>query len=435
MPAYWLPEVVVGNIPLHDQSPVTIWAILCLVYGAVVIILLARLMLQLIGLLRYIDKANVHRVQKNYVLELPEGKPTFSFFKYIFLGASNQLAEKEKEQIIRHESVHAERFHSLDILFIHCMSIFFWFNPILRFYKKTLVQLHEFEADARSVTNQDVDQYCGLLAKVALHSAEFPIANHFNNSLTLKRIAMMKTIKQNIPPLKKGLLLSLAALFFIVIACQDQVMHDLQEVAKTSTVTTDYPAEVQEAMAKIKEVNTLAEIVVVGVMEGDNSPLENLDKQVKINEIRSVNVIKPKQKTGDYDAYVGIEKGGQFAQIAEETATDDEVFTVVEEMAQPEGGLPVFYEFLAENLRYPETARKAGIQGKTFIEFIINKDGTLSDFKVLKSLSPECDAEAIRAISLSVPWTPGKQRGIIVKQRLVLPVTFALDDVEKEEGS
>jgi protein TonB len=170
-------------------------------------------------------------------------------------------------------------------------------------------------------------------------------------------------------------------------------------------------------------------------MEGDNSPLENLDKQVKINEIRSVNVIKPKQKTGDYDAYVVIEKDGQFAQIAEVTATDDAVFTVVEEMAQPEGGLPVFYEFHAKNLRYPETAKKAGIQGKTFIEFIINKDGTLSDFKVLKSLSPECDAEAVRAISLSAPWTPGKQRGIIVKQRLVLPVTFALDDVEKEEGS
>jgi TonB family protein len=426
IPTYWLPEVIVGNSTTETQKALDVWMIIYSIYGIVSSLVLIRLLIQLTSLFRFINKTSIQQVQKKYILDLPEGKPTFSFFHYIFISKSSYFAEQEREQIIRHESVHAERMHSLDLLLIHVISIFFWFHPVLYFYKKILIQLHEFEADSRAVTDQEVDQYCGLLAKVALHSAEFPIANHFTNSLILKRITMMKTIKKNISPLKQGLMVLLAFVFFAVIACQDQVMHDLQEVTKTSTITTDYPAEVQEAVTKIKEVNMLAEVVVVGVIEGDNSTLEDIREQINMINISYVNIIKPKQKTGDYDMYLVL--GDQLAQIADATATDSEVFTVVEETAMPDGGVKVFYEFLAKNLLYPESARNAGIEGKVFIQFVINLDGSLSDFVIMRGIGSGCDEEAIRVLQLSPPWIPGKQNGKVVKQRMILPITFALDD-------
>lgn len=315
----------------------------------------------------------------------------------------------------------------MDILFVNTMSILFWFNPIIYLYKKALVQVHEFEADSRAVTNHDVDQYCGLLAKVALHSAEFPIANHFNNSLTLKRIAMLKNTKYTMASWKKAMLLPLVMLVVLLIACEDQIMSDLQTVTDQSTVVTSYPTEVQKTIDDIKVKNPKAEVQVVGVMSNDKTALENLDKSMKANEVKAVHVVKiSEKKKNDFDSYVVIEKGGTLNQVASMTAQNGEIFTVVEETAQPVGGMPALYELLGNNIQYPVEAREKNVQGKVFVQFIVNENGSLSDFVVLKGIGNGCDEEAVRALSVSPNWTPGKQNGIAVRQRMVLPITFNL---------
>lgn len=104
----------------------------------------------------------------------------------------------------------------------------------------------------------------------------------------------------------------------------------------------------------------------------------------------------------------------------------DEIFTVVEETATPKGGMQAFYEYVGKKLKYPAQARRMGTEGKVFVQFVINKDGSISDVVAIKGIGAGCDEEAIRIIQGAPAWTPGKQRGKAVKQRMVLPITFKL---------
>jgi protein TonB len=104
----------------------------------------------------------------------------------------------------------------------------------------------------------------------------------------------------------------------------------------------------------------------------------------------------------------------------------DEIFTVVEETATPKGGMSAFYKMVSDKMKYPAQARRMGVEGKVFVQFVIGKDGAISDVKVLKGIGAGCDEEAIRVVQSSPSWNPGKQRGKAVKQRYTLPIIFKL---------
>lgn len=104
----------------------------------------------------------------------------------------------------------------------------------------------------------------------------------------------------------------------------------------------------------------------------------------------------------------------------------DEIFTIVEESAAPKGGMGAFYTYVKDKMKYPPQARRMGIDGKVFVEFVINKDGSITDVKAVKGIGAGCDEEAVRVVQGAPKWTPGKQRGKPVKQRMVLPITFKL---------
>lgn len=113
-------------------------------------------------------------------------------------------------------------------------------------------------------------------------------------------------------------------------------------------------------------------------------------------------------------------------QAEEPKEESDEIFTVVEESAAPKGGMQAFYKYVAEKVKYPAQARRMGIEGRVFVEFVIGKDGTLSDVKAIKGIGAGCDEEAVRIVQSAPPWSPGKQRGKPVKQRYTLPIIFKL---------
>jgi len=104
----------------------------------------------------------------------------------------------------------------------------------------------------------------------------------------------------------------------------------------------------------------------------------------------------------------------------------DEIFTIVEEPAGPKGGMPAFYKYIGDKMKYPAQARRMGIEGKVFVQFVIGKDGSISEVTVVKGIGAGCDEEAIRVVQGAPAWNPGKQRGKPVKQRMVLPITFKL---------
>jgi protein TonB len=108
-----------------------------------------------------------------------------------------------------------------------------------------------------------------------------------------------------------------------------------------------------------------------------------------------------------------------------EVISDTTTFIIVEKPAEPLGGYKQFYKLLQENLKYPPRAKRAGVEGKVLVEFVVDKEGNPVNFKVLRGISPDCDKEAMRVLALS-KWNPGKQRGNPVRVRMALQIMFAL---------
>lgn len=123
-----------------------------------------------------------------------------------------------------------------------------------------------------------------------------------------------------------------------------------------------------------------------------------------------------------------INAAGQNAVSQKKDTLDDEAFVAVEHGAEFPGGMANFYKFIAVNVQYPEHAFKDSIQGKIYLSFIVEKDGQLTNVKVLKGLSPDLDEEAIRLLEISPKWNPGEQNNLPVRQKLSLPISFILKD-------
>ncbi len=104
----------------------------------------------------------------------------------------------------------------------------------------------------------------------------------------------------------------------------------------------------------------------------------------------------------------------------------DEIFTIVEKQPSPVGGMSAFYKYINDKIKYPAQARRMGIEGKVFVEFVVDKDGSITDVKAVKGIGAGCDREAEKVIRSAPKWKPGKQRGRAVKVRMILPITFKL---------
>lgn len=109
-----------------------------------------------------------------------------------------------------------------------------------------------------------------------------------------------------------------------------------------------------------------------------------------------------------------------------EENSDNNVYSIVETMPEPEGGLNNIYSFLANNTKYPKTAIDKNISGLVIVEFVVEKDGSISNPVVKRSLSPECDAEAVRVVKSMPNWTPAKMGDKTVRCRYALPIRFLL---------
>lgn len=112
-------------------------------------------------------------------------------------------------------------------------------------------------------------------------------------------------------------------------------------------------------------------------------------------------------------------------------AQDDEVFNVVEKQPQFPGGEPARMQYLQQNLNYPKKAREAGIQGTVFITFVVEKDGSLSNVRILRGIGGGCDEECLRVVRDMPDWEPGKQDGETVRVQFNMPVKFKLAGSEK----
>ena len=116
------------------------------------------------------------------------------------------------------------------------------------------------------------------------------------------------------------------------------------------------------------------------------------------------------------------------APTAERKAEEQgEIFQVVEEQPMFPGGMQELMKFLQTSIRYPKEAQERGLQGRVVVQFVVNKDGSICDEHVVRSVDPQLDAEALRVVRSMPNWTPGKQRGEAVRVRFTIPVSFKLN--------
>lgn len=106
--------------------------------------------------------------------------------------------------------------------------------------------------------------------------------------------------------------------------------------------------------------------------------------------------------------------------------TNQKVFDTVEQMPEYPGGMQAMIEFLQTNMKYPKDAEKQKVEGRVMVQFVVETDGSVSDVHVAKQVFPSLDAEAIRVVKAMPNWTPGKEKGRVVRVKYLLPIVFRM---------
>jgi protein TonB len=158
-----------------------------------------------------------------------------------------------------------------------------------------------------------------------------------------------------------------------------------------------------------------------------NTSLTKIDlvDELPPQEVIEVKAIPTPPSTANTDNYTDDPVVVDDIEVLPEEKTD-KPFVVVEVSAKPQGGMDEFYRFLSKKIKFPRQAKKLGISGKVYVSFIIERDGSLTDLKVVKGIGAGCDEEVLRVLKLVPNWEPARQRGNVVRQRMVVPVDFNL---------
>ena len=286
-----------------------------------------------------------------------------------YIVLSRKDLEENGREILIHELAHIRNHHSWDLLLADLCIFVQWFNPAAWLLKQELQTIHEYEADD-TVLREGVDakKYQMLLIKKAVGTRLYSMANSFNHSSLKKRITMM--LKEKSSPWARVKYLYVLPLAALAVS----------------------------AFAR-PEVSAVAD-------ELSSAKVNDLVASMKTNQLETAS----------------------FA--VKDTLTP--VFEVVERMPQFPGGVAAQVEYFKKNLRYPAEAKKAGTQGRVVVQFFVNKDGSISNVKVLRGVDPALDAEAVRLVNSMPKWKPGMQKGKAVTVKYTVPVLFKLDAVDEK---
>jgi TonB family protein len=477
--------VLVYHFKPIEESPISIGEILFFLYIAGIVFLTGRLLWQLFKLKKVISQ--------------PESPVSYSFFKKVKLNADGEA----NEAIAAHEDVHAKQWHSADVLLVELVMIINWFNPIVYFYRRAIKHIHEFIADRHAVeAGTDKADYAMLLLSQTFHTPTYDLVNSFfNKSLLKERIIMLQKNKSHrMALIKYGLS---APLFILMMVLSSATINNSDTISvintradkvfstpasKVTEITIDEPSQTKEmpvAAADTTPVYTSVErvpefpggleafgkflatnikypasareqkiqgrVIITFVVERDGSlSNERIVRGITgdlDNEALRVIKLSPQWKPGmqgNRPVRVQYSVPINFAlapdadtvktiapvrfSIASAQSGSDPVFTSVEQVPEFPGGIEAFGKFLATNVKYPKAARDNNVQGRVIITFVVEKDGALSNMKVVRGIGSGCDEEAVRVLSTSPAWKPGIQNGKPVKVQYSVPISFSLAD-------
>lgn len=414
----WLEEVIVGGGASHSFD----WRALAVVaFYAGIGVCLLRMIVSIIGVLRVIRRGERQTLPDGTVLVITDDEQApFSWIKYIIINRKDH--DENLQEILTHERAHIRCRHSIDVLVCDVFCCLQWFNPAMWLLRRELCAVHEYEAD-KAVLDSGINakQYQILLIKKAAGGKWYSIANSFNHSKLKYRITMMSRKKSSGWTMAKALyVLPIAAFAAIAFANCSKTEGEITKIPDSQNLEK-MPAdqynqilelmggEVKEDMLVFNYEDATGEMTVTYMSpDGTVRPVsqEELDAMKVENHEDVVEVIMKKD--------------------AERDISKDDVFFIVEDMPEFPGGEEGLLKFVTENTKYPEVAKEKKIQGKVFVQFVINKDGNVEDVKLAKGVDPLLDEAAMNIVKSMPQWKPGKQRGQYVKVSFTIPINFQL---------
>ena len=378
-------------VVVKAQAPGITWMDMLLgIYWAGVAVLSLRLVWQLFSIIRLAIISRKQEVEGITVhLLRGEGSP-FSFFRWVFMYPST-LDGKQLHEVMVHECTHVSGLHFLDTLFSELFSIACWFNPFAWLMKQEVRMNLEYLADESVLSDGNARksyQYhlLGLAYRQPKDSAQ--IANNFNLLPLKKRIKMMN--KRRTSEIGKA-----KYLLFAPLAGALLMVSNIESVAR----------EIGEQVPEVAEVQQKADQAL-------DADVAVANPMAKAEEAKAAELAKAEAKASDATAPADT--------------TKNVVYDVTETMPQFPGGQGVMMKYLAANIKYPASAVKAKKQGRVIVAFVIQKDGSVTNARIVKSVDPELDAEALRIVKAMPNWTPGTQDGKPVNVNYTIPVVFSL---------
>lgn len=443
-----LQSLSLGTVTLRNEgaAPVFDWQqALQIVYAVGCALAGAKLIWNIWSLYHYMEHAD---------------KPTKAF---TFLGNIVVSEHVAADDIIyKHEQVHAEQYHSFDILFFEIMGIFFWFNPVIYAYKAAIKNVHEFIADELASTMLGSKyQYAQLLFSEQFQTHPSVLVSNFFSKATLKqRIIMLNKEKsKKVAVLKYGLTapLFVAMLVFTaanvsaakiravihaathpnktisgsILNAENEAIIGANIVVKNSTKGTTSDMEGKFTLSIPELPNEKISLVV--------SHVNYYSKELKIGDVKELEVHMTKNV---HELIPGVVVTAMSAALKEKLRKDTtyrtkddgpEIFTVVEKNAEFPGGVQALGKYLAKNLQYPKMAQGANVSGKVFLQFVVSTSGSISDIKVLKGLGFGLDEESVRVVATMPKWLPAEQQGKAVNSQFTMPISFVLEGPQAED--
>lgn len=376
-----LPELIVEAPQEVDWKNILLSSTGYLYWGGVGLLSL-RFLIQLGSILRLRFSCRSRRIRHTPIYLLKQESGPFSFFHWIFLHPDSH-SDEELDEILTHELTHARQYHSIDVIVSEWMCIVCWFNPFAWLMKREVRSNLEYMADHQVIqTGHDYKLYQFHLLGLAHQKAAATLSNSFNVLPLKNRIKMMnKKRTREIGRTKYLVFLPLTALLMII-SNIEAVARTTERIAKEVIQTVEQPME--------QPIVPMPELQPAVTSEAEQVPPQD-------------------NKKGTQDK-----------------TTENTIFEVVEQMPTYPGGMEALMKFINTNVRYPQIAHTNGTQGRVIAQFVVEKDGSISNVKVIRSVSAELDGEAIRVLATMPKWIPGTHKGVPVRVNYSVPVSFRL---------
>ena len=370
------------NVVSTASNQLTAGDVVVLIYLAGVLFCSVRLIYQLVSVKRFLKNGTLGTA--------------FSFFRNKYVDQTLPQAQT----INKHEEIHMNQLHSLDVLFFELLGLIAWFNPVIYLYKNTAKNIHEYLADEEAAKFQgDKKEYALLLLSSAFGVPSNSLTNNFHKkSLIKKRIFMLhKERSRKTAILKYGLFVPVFGIMLLLSSAT------LRYNEKIIEITTDIPLD--ESLTLVKDL----------VKETGNIGKPTVDEQT----------IAPA------DGSMAIPNYG--SELASSEGLQEKVydFVTVDNPPSFPGGMNEFYNYLKKSVKYPAAAVKANREGKVFVSYIVEKDGKLSDIQVDRKAGYGFDEEAVRVLKGSPAWIPGVLNHKKVRVKYNIPISFNLAKQEK----